>query len=83
VNQAELYTKISAILWEDWDPIGINDSAPRDEYRGYIPLIFDLKLKGSNVEKIAQALFKIETEEIGGLGNIDHCREIAAKIVNL
>jgi hypothetical protein len=37
-----LYKKIDDILWFDWDPIGINDIAPRDEYRGYVSEIFEL-----------------------------------------
>ncbi len=27
-----VYKKIDDILWFDWDPIGVNDIAPRDEY---------------------------------------------------
>src|SRR4051812_5990463 len=28
-----LYEAIDLILWNDWDPIGINNIAPRDEYQ--------------------------------------------------
>lgn len=29
----ELYKAIDEVLWNDWDPIGVNDIAPRDEYQ--------------------------------------------------
>src|SRR5690606_29989731 len=37
-----LYKKINDILWFDWDPIGVNDLAPSDEYHRYVPEIFTL-----------------------------------------
>jgi len=80
-NQKPLYDLIDKILWDDWDPIGINDDAPSDEYQGYTPQIFNLKIQGANRETIAQCLYKIETEIIGVPGNIEHCRKVADKIV--
>jgi len=79
----DLYQTIDKILWSDWDPIGINDSAPRDEYQSYTPTIFSLKIKNANKETIAQKLFEIATKNMGMGGNLDHCRQIAEKIVNL
>lgn len=79
----ELYLAIDEILWNDWDPIGVNDSAPRDEYQGYIPDIFNLKLKGADRETIAKKLYEIETDRIGVSGNIEHCRTVAGKIIEL
>jgi hypothetical protein len=39
-----IYKKIDEILWQDWDPIGINDmSDARDEYDGYVSQLFNLK----------------------------------------
>ena len=78
-----LYQEIDAILWNDWDPIGINHVAPRDEYEYYTPIIFKIKLKGAEEEEIAAKLHEIETEVIGVDGNIDHCREVAQKILRL
>lgn len=78
-----LYEAIDLILWNDWDPIGINDIAPRDEYQGYTPAIFKLKTNGADTETIAKKLHEIETVTIGVMGNIDHCRQVADKIINL
>ena len=78
-----LYEAIDLILWNDWDPIGINDIAPRDEYQGYTPTIFNLKISGADTETIAKKLHEIETVTIGVLGNIERCHQIADKILAL
>jgi hypothetical protein len=78
-----LYEAIDLILWKDWDPIGVNDIAPRNEYQIYTPTIFELKNTGSDMETIAQALHEIEIATIGVVGNIEHCRQVANKIINL
>lgn len=78
-----LYEAIDLILWNDWDPIGINDIAPRDEYQSYTPIILKLKTSGADKETITKILHHIETITIGLQGNLDHCRQIADKINNL
>lgn len=76
-----LYETIDLILWQDWDPIGINDIAPRDEYQSYTPTIFELRTNGTDRETIAKTLHEIETVTIGVVGNIEHCRKVADKIL--
>ena len=78
-----LYQQIDQILWEDWDPIGINDDAPRDEYQGYTPIILKLVKSKSDSTKIAEKLYEIETESIGLSGNYKNCLKVAEKITNL
>lgn len=78
-----LYEAIDLILLNDWDSIGINDIAPRDEYQGYTPTILKLKTIGADKETIAKTLHEIETVTIGVMGNINHCRQVADKIINL
>lgn len=75
------YKKIDDILWIDWDPIGVNDVAPRDEYQGYVPEIFRLKKNGADRIKIAKKLLDIERNQIGMLGTLDECLIIADKII--
>lgn len=76
-----LYRKIDDILWFDWDPIGINDMAPRDEYQSYVPEIFGLVKANSNRQEIAKRLHKLETENMGMSGRIERCLTIADKIL--
>ena len=77
-----LYKKIDDILWFDWDPIGINDIAPRDEYQGYVSEIFGLVKAKVDRHEIANRLYKLETDNMGMSGTIENCLTIADKILN-
>jgi len=76
-----LYRKIDEILWFDWDPIGVNDIAPRDEYQSYVPEIFALTKSRANREEIAKQLLKFEIENMGMPGTFENCLAIADKII--
>ncbi len=80
-KRAKLRIAIDKILWEDWDPIGVNDMAPRDEYRSYVPQILNMMMAGATVTLIAERLYYIETVTMGLMGNREKCDEIAEKIV--
>lgn len=55
----------------------------RDEYQNYTPAIFSLRIHGADKETIASKLYEIESKTMGVLGNIEHCKKVAEKIVNL
>ena len=56
----ELYKKIDDILWDDWDPIGVNGIEDiRDEYTSYVPYIVNLKVRGADIVKITNHLFQL------------------------
>ncbi|MGN7784462.1 hypothetical protein ACTJIJ_08045 [Niabella sp. 22666] len=76
-----LYKKIDDILWYDWDPLGINDIAPRDEYRNYIPEIFSLLKTNQDKHTIANKLYKLQTENMGISGTLENCVAVAEKIL--
>lgn len=76
-----LYKKIDDILWFDWDPIGIKDIGPRDEYQSYVPEIFGLVNSDADRQEIANKLHQFETENIGMSGTIDNCLRIADKLL--
>ena len=79
-----LWKQIDKILWEDWDPIGINDcNNASDEYTGYSPQILQMKLQGASKKEIAQKLLEYEKSQMGFLGNADNCDKVAKKIINL
>ena len=72
---------VDEILWNDWDPIGVNDVAPRDEYRDYVPEICSLIIQNKTAKEIADKLYHIETGTIGVMGNREHCLNVANKII--
>lgn len=80
-EQKKLWDIVDKILWEDWDPIGVNDAAPRDEYQPYVPTIFRMLLEKSTSEEISTELFNIETHKIGLSGDKKHFAMIAERLL--
>ncbi|PNW24848.1 hypothetical protein [Formosa algae] len=78
-----IYKKLDDILWNDWDPIGINNSASRDEYSGYVTGIFKLKKENADRMKIGKRLLELETNSMGMRGNLNNCLIVADKILNV
>ena len=80
-EQNKLYKRIDNLLWEDWDPIGVNDhESARDEYQSYLPQVFRLVNEGAKISEIADYLDTIVTESIGLQSDLKHCTEIAKLI---
>ena len=80
----KIFRAIDRILWTDWDPIGVNDlSMCRDEYRTYVPGIYQLKVGGSDEETIATRLLTISVEEMEVRLSMKHCRKVAEKILSV
>ena len=54
------YRLIDEILWNDWDPIGVNQMPEaREKYRSYSSNIVDLKIARADCETVTQHLFQI------------------------
>ena len=84
VKESPLYKHIDEILWNDWDPIGVNDTeAARDEYHSYIPSLYEKLIKGCDVKGLSTYLDHIETVNIGLEGNHQKNIEIAEKLINI
>lgn len=81
IKQKEIYKSVDEILWNEWDPIGVNDVAPRDEYQSYVPEIFSMLIQNRTDKEIADRLYKIETETIGVIGSREQCLIIAKKLI--
>lgn len=76
--------EIKRILWEDWDPIGVNSmSDAADEYDSYALQIYSKKASGADVKDIEKYLGKVETEFMGITLTASHNRLIAEKIMIL
>ena len=77
-----LYQAVDEVLHYIWDPIGIS-SVPqaRDEYHGYLPVIFGLVHQGTDAEAIAKHLSQITTERMGLAENYSHDLEVAQTLI--
>jgi hypothetical protein len=84
----KIYLEIDRILWEMWDPVGVNDNEDfRDEYQSYVPHIFTLA-KQRNLEALADYLYKTETALMGMDARntkalLKRCFDIAQIIMNI
>ncbi len=62
----QVQAAIRKVLWEQWDPIGVNDEpAAYGEYDSYADSIYSLLLRGVSDKEIAQYLWQIETVNMG------------------
>ena len=64
-KELALYERLDEILWRTWDPIGVSAvRGARDEYRGYLPVVYRLALEGDR-ERIANYLSSVTSERMG------------------
>lgn len=61
----KIQSAIRAILFYEWDPIGVQDVAPEDEYDSYIEPICHILTASRSEEKLVAYLAKVETECMG------------------
>jgi hypothetical protein len=61
----EIQDKISRILYEDWDPLGLRDVAPSDEYDSYVGGVYRLLASGASCEQVAEHLAELERGPFG------------------
>ena len=62
----ERIAQVDAVLWEVWDPIGVNyEPQTRDEYTSYAPEILELLDSGASDAVLEQHLTSIVLEQMG------------------
>jgi hypothetical protein len=76
---------VDRILWEVWDPIGVNQYPDaRDEYSSYVNGVFELLAGGASDDLIAQHLVAIVTDRMELTGaTIDDMRPTVAALRNV
>ncbi len=79
-----LVADINNLLYDCWDPIGVNGQAPRDEYESYVPVLIKLAFGEHAFQEVAKRLGEIEVDmmQLPPSGE-PHRRKIAAKIIQL
>ena len=80
----KLVAEVDRILWEEWDPIGVNEiPEARDEYSSYVPGVVRLVQNGADEAQIARHLQTIEEVSITVGVYDDRRRRVASKLVAL
>jgi hypothetical protein len=72
---------IKRLLWEDWDPIGLNGFGSDDEYDSYAFRVFAMLNEGKEASEIAEFLRWAAVEK--GLSEAGDCIAIARKVVEI
>jgi hypothetical protein len=85
-RDAELYQRVDEVLFYLWDPIGVSDLATgepsvRDEYKSYVPQVYEATAQGKSKEYIASMLSRIEKKLMGLEPNQEHCAQVAELIL--
>lgn len=76
---------IRRILWEEWDPIGVNDlGGPDDEYDAYAARLVQYVNEGRDEHAIAKYLGQVETNAMGlSKSNAGNNMRVAKLLVSL
>jgi len=83
-KQLELYRGIDEILWDDWDPLGINLlPSNRSEYHEYIPVIFHMVMKNATHLELEQYLDDLVKNRMGLRSSKKSNKPVAEKIIEL
>jgi|WetSurMetagenome_2_1015567.scaffolds.fasta_scaffold509145_2 hypothetical protein len=81
LKQLELYEFIDKLLYDQRNPIGIDD-LPEDEYSSYTPGIFSMVIHDYDTEQIADKLLSIKQKMISLKCNKQNCLNIAGQIIS-
>ena len=73
---------IRRLLREEWDPIGVNESGPDDEYETYAFRIFGMLNEGKGEAEIATFLRSAAIENMG-LGDAGDYAAIARRVIEI
>ncbi len=80
----EIQNSIRQILFQDWDPININENSNlSDEYDRYIAPIYRILVGNRSEEEIMNLLLAGEREIFNESKNVDELQAIAQKFLKL
>jgi hypothetical protein len=58
--------KLKLLLWEEWDPIGVNETdCPRDEYDAYALKLYAMLKSKASRDEVRNYLVWVRTEYMG------------------
>jgi hypothetical protein len=79
----EIQEAIREVLYRDWDPIGVCDAGPDDEYDSYIGPVYRLLVSQPKKEEVTAELRRIEDGPIGIGASEDALTMAAEKLLAL
>lgn len=78
-RMGKLTAEVASILWNEWDPIGVNDGENPwdDEYESYVPQVVQCVLDGADDTRLAALLSSFITQ---GMAMSTHCPDHDLKV---
>lgn len=65
LDRADAERQIGQVLLEQWDPLGVHETAgPHEEYTQYVHDVYGLLARGASDVQLARHLHRIEREEM-------------------
>lgn len=81
-RKTKLWQQVDLILWEKWDPIGLNDCPEaRNEYHSYIKSVVKMIKNGADSYKLSNHLHHLRTISIGLSPNLDNDKWVATLLI--
>ena len=75
---------VCAFLFDEWDPIGVNAFAPRDEYDSYAAGLIRMVRDGADEYKVAHRLTELARISMGlSVGDEERDRAVARRLIAL
>jgi hypothetical protein len=81
----EIQDAIRNVLYNDWDPLGINDyPSTQDEYDAYIAPVYRILVGNRSTEELVKTLTRIARDEIGvPAGDVEKLNSVTDKLLEL
>jgi len=80
-RQAMADVQVVCAELRSWDPIGLGNLAPPDEYDAYAPHIASLVAEGTTELHLAQHLSSVQTEQMGVTATPAVNTQVAKRII--
>ena len=75
MDESKFLNRIRQILWEEWDPIGVNRmGGPDDEYYDYVGTFYAMLICGATEQELIQQLQDFQQNAMG-LSYVDPDRD--------
>ena len=75
---------VDLILWEQWDPFGVNAiPAARNEYSHYVRSVVQLLTDGADASKLTQHLYSLEHGGRKPVTPDEHLRRVAEALLDV
>jgi hypothetical protein len=60
-----IYSAINEILHTYWDPIGMGEAPPKDEYESYVGVVYRALADGKSEAELVSLLATLENDAVG------------------